>query len=165
MREKLKKIYRAIALGSPPVSMLIEFMTNVLYGYRIYANIKRKRGINCAIFATTMRGTGDYYLCGLLLRSLLYRDGINDYVFLCGGAAEYEAAELFPSMRGHLYRVRHKLVIPSDRFEVFVGSDTVNMRWMHVPSNTYAVCCKRTGNILLCGYRELDMLVWYKLQN
>ncbi|MDR1531595.1 MAG: hypothetical protein LBS62_05325 [Clostridiales bacterium] len=156
MREYLKSVYRTVAIICPPFAIFIDFMTNILCGYRLYAKVKRSHGTDCYIFATTMRGTGDYYLCGLILRELT-----GNFVFLCGGKNEKRVSELFPLLRGHIVCVKYRLVIPSDRFTAFYG-DKLNIKWLHQSSNTFAVCCKRTGSLALCGYKGVNMLDWYK---
>ena len=146
----------------PPIGIIVSFVVQILLtDYAVYSKIKKRYGRNCVVLGTAMRGTGDYYLCGLHLHRWLEEQNITDFCFLVGGEAERAAADLFSTLSENMFSVKMLSSIPSDRMCAFLQNEQADMHWFHAPSRTFSICGIRTGNILLQGYKGINMLDWY----
>lgn len=157
MRDFIKRL-----MTLPPIGIIVSFVVQILLtDYAVYAKAKKLYGRDCVVLGTAMRGTGDYYLCGLYLHSWLKEQNITDFCFLVGGKAEREVADLFGTLSKNMLSINASLSVPSDRMCAFLQNDQADMHWFHAPSRTFNLCSMRTGNILLQGYKGINMLDWY----
>lgn len=77
------------------------FLKLILPGYRVLARLVRKYGDDTLLLSCAIRGTGDYYLCGMYLRTWVEQNHIPNFIFLTLRGAQQKVTELFPIYQNH----------------------------------------------------------------
>ncbi len=164
IRYTAKLLIKEAAKRILPESFILlnkKFRDNVLAGFEVYSDLIEEYGDDVTILGCAFYGTGDYYISGLFLPEWLKKNIISNYIFLTPGGSEKKAAELFPSMYGHLQNIQLLNYTKLRIFRTFVGVNRQNFVYLHhafrFPQNP---ALNITDNQLM-GLHGLNMVDFY----
>ncbi len=118
-----KSRWKTLCKQYPSIAIPGILLTRVMVGYFQYIRIVRRYGSDVSIFSTAWHGTGDYYICGMLLSDFLHENEINNYVFLVNSrGSEVKVTQLFDIYRDHVMQIKD--IEALSRFNEFMQLDT-----------------------------------------
>lgn len=124
----LKKIYRWVKSKSI-FSVLWNYITLLMCGYKIYKEIKIEYGTDTHIMFCPFEGTGDAYIVGLNLRAYIKKFNIHRYVVLEPLSAGTKVLKLFGDIPVRTISIEQRNQFRA--FVTFMGSTLDDVHLMH----------------------------------
>ena len=137
------------------------FRDNVLAGFRVYSELIETYGDDVTILGCAIAGTGDYYFCGMYLKTWLELNNISNYLFLTMKGSQQAVTELFPVYNDHTLIVTVRISQQLRDFRGFVGCENQNFIYLdhQYPFHSNHYHNIKTFNLM--GYRDWNILDFY----